>query len=492
MKNQLIVLIFLMPFLSLAQNLYIPSNATIGIANGAEVHAEGVILNNGLISATGTGGVSSGRDINNNGIITVTTGDVTIDGDLHNVNQLTVNSGSQFVVAGDLTNENLLSLGPQTHLSIGRDMINDGNLISAGEISISGNWTNNNITNLSDASIRFTGSGDQVMNEVSSSQLLLNGITMASGGTTTITSQDVMVSSSLDFQSGILQPGTNTRVIMEGDAEASGGFTNAYYNGTLIYRGTGYQYFPVGNNGHFGPIELDNIYGTDPEIAVSHLWTNPDDPIPGEDLIGVSSNGLWQVERLSGTFDSSKVFLDFIDEDLENFVISNDFDASYTSPAVANADSMGGVFLSLGVELLENTDSLTYGRILSDAPLTFSDTSDIRYIAIAKAPLVPPEGVVYIPEVFSPNATALENQTFRFFGERISSDGFLMQVFNRRRVKVYETSSFEMANTEGWDGTHNNYPEPSGTYYYRINFSIVRLDGTIEERQESGEVYLIR
>ncbi len=436
-----------------AQNLYVPANATVRISDGALLHSDGEIRNEGLIAGIGTGSLSTDLDINNSGIV---------------------------------------GLATDSELRVLNDVLNGGSLTSSGTVYLGGDWVNSSTTNLVDATLIFNGNGAQSFTD---NQTLIRSIVMAGIGPATLDVPQINVTESLDLQSGILQSSIDKTLILESTAEATGGSETSYYDGTLVSQGTGFKYFPVGNNGHFGPVEFDRIYGIDPEIGVAHIWTNPTDPVPGENLIGVSSNGLWSAELISGVFDSSQLFMDFMDEDLANFVEMNDIDADYVSPVIAYADSAGGTYASLGVSTLTDTDSLAYGKILSDTALFFSDTSSVRYFAIAKAPLVPPKGVFYIPEVFSPNASNPANQTFRVFGERISREGFLMQIYNRKRILLYETRDFDEASTYGWDGTSQKTgaKEPSGTYFYRILHKREPLGGGIVDQDpEIGQVYLVR
>ncbi len=447
----IIFIIILFPSFSYGQNLYIPPNAVITISDQALLHASGTISNQGTIAGINTGRLGTDLDLNNSGII---------------------------------------GLAVDSELTIRRNGLNDGSLTSSGTFFLGGNWINNGVSNFIEANIEFNGSGSQTFND---NQMPLKGMIMNSVGPVTLNSPSITISETLDFQSGILTSLVDKALILEEDAEATGGSETSYYDGALVTRGTGFKYYPVGNNGHFGPVEFDNIEGIDPEIAARHIWTNPYDPVPGDDLIGVSPNGLWSAEYLGGSFDGSRIFLDFMDEDLQNFSIFNEFSADTITTVVAYADSAGGVFNSLGVASLESTDYFSFGRILSDSVLQFSDTN-IRYFALARAPLIPPDGVWYVPEVFSPNASNPLNQNFRFFGERISSENFLMRVYNRRRILVYETTDYNEATQIGWDGTNqrNGKEEPMGVYFYQVQFTLEPLGLPPSPENKTGRFYLIR
>ena len=105
-------------------------------------------------------------------------------------------------------------------------------------------------------------------------------------------------------------------------------------------------------------------------------------------------------------------------------------------------------------------------------------------------PQIPGEGLYYIPEAFSPNASDPQNQTFRIFGEKISEEEFELQIYNRYGVIVYSTNSFAEANQVGWNGENQKTgaQEPAGVYYYTVRFQFeTRLPV-----QQKGAFYLVK
>jgi hypothetical protein len=60
--------------------------------------------------------------------------------------------------------------------------------------------------------------------------------------------------------------------------------------------------------------------------------------------------------------------------------------------------------------------------------------------------------VLYIPNVFSPNATDPKNKSLMVFGSQVQENGFSFRVYNQWGQLVYQTSSFTEANTTGWSG----------------------------------------
>lgn len=90
---------------------------------------------------------------------------------------------------------------------------------------------------------------------------------------------------------------------------------------------------------------------------------------------------------------------------------------------------------------------------------------------------------IWMPNAFTPNGDS-KNDKFGVFSrnpQTISDIHFA--IFNRKGNLVFETQS---AN-DGWDGTYNGKPQPIGTYYYMLEYTI---EG--EQHFDKGDVTLIR
>lgn len=98
--------------------------------------------------------------------------------------------------------------------------------------------------------------------------------------------------------------------------------------------------------------------------------------------------------------------------------------------------------------------------------------------------------LLYIPNVFSPNATNLENKTLKMYGVGVSDNSFIFTVFNRWGEKVYEQTSFSQATSFGWDGTYKNSGKAldMGVYTYIVRARYI--DGTPIEKV--GTITLLR
>ena len=60
------------------------------------------------------------------------------------------------------------------------------------------------------------------------------------------------------------------------------------------------------------------------------------------------------------------------------------------------------------------------------------------------------ENVIYIPSAFSPNATNLENQTLKVYGENIVEEDFNFQVYTAWGDLIYESSDLMSVREMGW------------------------------------------
>lgn len=390
--------------------------------------------------------------------------------------------GQQLYVEPDA----ILYISPGANLEVGGDLENDGTILNTGALSLYGDWTINNIFNGIQGDLFFLGGQDQM---VAPPSLLVNSMVMNQSGEVSFAGNEFTVTNDITFLNGVIKTVGDAKFILESNVRVVGGSTASYFQGRLSYQGSGIRKFPMGYEGVYAPITMLDVFGSNPEITVSYQRPNGEQPVPDDELLGVSGNGIWEVELSQGTINGTPVQIDFSGEDLENFGIPRNIRHRVNSPVIVISDSPGGEYTSLGVESLFDSDSLTRGSITSE--IDFAPTeSQISYFAIGLAPRIDPNGLVYIPEIFSPAALDIDNQTFRIFGERILPDNFRLEIFNRYSSLVYSTLSFEEANQIGWNGTNQRTgnQEPSGIFYYQV--TLTRINGQIENY--NGPFYLQR
>lgn len=382
----------------------------------------------------------------------------------------------------------LIHIAEGANLEVGGNLENDGAIQNLGTLSLYSDWIINNNFNGLEGRLQFLGSSDQL---VTLRELTVSEIVMNQGGKVSFSGDEYLVLDRIDFQFGNITTEEDTRFVFGPGVNVNGGSNFSYFDGILISQGSGIKTFPVGNDGLHAPVTLLNVFGVDTEIATRFTRGNAVDPIPGDSLLGVSNNGIWEVELIAGTTDPTLVELTFREDNLalNAFQINNPIRHRVNSPVIAISDNPEGPFETLGVQQIVETDSLTTGIITSETRIMPIEGQKI-YLAMALAPRIPSEGLYFIPEAFSPQASDPINQTFRIFGERISEEGFSLQIYNRLGVLVYSTNSFKEVNETGWNGENQNtgVPEPTGVYYYSVKFQFQ----TGLPISENGAFYIVK
>jgi len=379
----------------------------------------------------------------------------------------------------------LLHVGDGANLEVGGNLENQGAIQNLGTISLFADWTENNNYNGSEGGLHFLGSADQM---ILADELVMKELTVNTLGAVSFPGSEYLVTDRIEFQFGTVETGADTRFILGEDITIIPGSNNSYFEGSLISRGTGQMIFPVGSQGIYAPLTLLDVRGNDLEIEVSYNRDNPVNPTPGDSLLGVSHRAFWELDLLQGSTDDVQIQLEFNEEDLNDFIIENTFRFRSSSPAIAFTRNLVNRWQSLGVESISNSDSVTFGTITSSIPYALA-VGEKAYLAMAIAPIAPANGLLYVPEVFSPNADDADNRFFKVFGQRITNENFSLQVYNRLGVRVYGTNSFTEASENGWDGTNlSGGEEPTGIYYYTLRLTFDR--GQTVER--SGAFYLVR
>ena len=372
------------------------------------------------------------------------------------------------------------------NLEVDMDFENFGVVENVGTFTLYGDWLVDNNFNSVNGEISFQGDESQA---VEPNELIIETLTINTGGILQFNGNRYLVMENIDFQDGVLETTENTEFILSDGAAVRGGSVNSYFQGSLTAQGNGTLFFPVGFGGVYSPITFFDASSPDTEITVDFVAPNSVSPFPSDSVVGVSGGGLWEVQSASDIEDLL-VQIDFMEEDLENFENENNIRRLFDTPVIAAANEPAGPFTSLGVSELFNSDSISFGEITSERRLSLL-ASQSRYLAIALAPSINPEGVVYVPEAFSPSASDESNRAFRIFGEKIVEEEFSLRIFNRFGIIVYQTTSFAEANRVGWDGINQNtgLEEPTGSYFYSLQL-LRENQPAVEQKQ--GAFYLLR
>ena len=109
-----------------------------------------------------------------------------------------------------------------------------------------------------------------------------------------------------------------------------------------------------------------------------------------------------------------------------------------------------------------------------------SDTIEVRSIS--------DNTLLYVPNVFSPNAFDVENQKLKIYGDNLLDDGFKMVVYNKWGNLVYESNNLSETKSKGWDGG----AKVEGVYTYVIVGKFKNGKDVKESPYNKGTFSLIR
>ena len=366
-------------------------------------------------------------------------------------------------VGQSLTNNNaLLYLGSESQISVPGNFINNGTVSNNGNISVGGQWLNNDTYIEGTGTLTLSGSGDQVVNHNAQSFSRLR----ISGGGVKIFEADITIEDELILADGILLSDNNASIIVSTDASISGANDLSFIEGRVIHQGEGNKLFPVGFDGLYLPITLESISGSSPEIAVAVFEPNTTNSTD-ESLSEVSDLRFWDVELISGSLDQVVYIPDLVNETLgpiEDLVVVLAEDRNE--------------YRSVGQSGF--TGDVTLGTLTSES------TSGTGYITIGlPSSEEPPNGIIEVVNAVSPNGDGLhdflEIENIEQFPDNqvLIYDRWGGQVFS---VKGYNNTSVIF---EGIGNQGNSGELPNGTYFYLIN----KGDGS---KEVSGSLLLKR
>ena len=353
---------------------------------------------------------------------------------------------AQSVFVGDTQ---LLSVSERAVLHIDGTLENEGTLENDGQLELEGDWLNSGEYLSQNGQVAFLG------NELQS--LRLNGQNFSrlyfENPAGFLLESDVLISQELNLANGIVTAVDDATISLQEDAEIQGANRDAYVNGRILWQGTGYRYFPVGDEDSFFPLELLNVTGNQPVISVEVKKLLPA-PLSLDRLELLNRSIYWEVQTDSGTYEGSRVKLGFFG--------NLDF-TDNTGLVVAAASEPAGAFQNLGKS--ELIGDISEGSVISQEATT------LPVITLGKSDEFSVEGEVLVPNAFAPDSPVDEDRSFSIFAVDLQPAPFVFRVFNRWGQVVYETQSVEEALEIGWNGVNQQTNEPAqfGVYSYYVS-----------------------
>jgi hypothetical protein len=339
--------------------------------------------------------------------------------------QVHIQAGSQVVVTGG-------------------EVVNKATFVNQGNLVLTSNWQNlasypsalGSIALLGSAPQKFSHNGDAI------------GVLYIENPTSVEVSGDVTVAGKLILAEGLVIPVNSAEVVISEEAVVEGGGSNAYVEGMLYHSGTGTKFYPIGKNGWYAPLTLEQVTGQNPVVGVEFSESTAQ-PLTGPDM--QLPDFYWQVHSLSGTFTGSPVSLL----------------APLNSPP-----REGALYILAGSEQVDvpftNMAEAEWQMVGNEVQFTTSSMVNSAYLTIGR----PTEGAApgfYLPNALSPSAPHPEDRTIKIYSETIQPEGFSFTIWDSWGHVVYTTNSYTEASTRGWQGNYTGKGEAQpGMYKYLL------------------------
>lgn len=353
-------------------------------------------------------------------------------------------------LAQTFVQEGKLYLHTNSKVTIKGEVHNKGSITNEGLLSVSGDWHNASSYTSSSGTIALTGNTDT--QTFFHNQQAVYHLTIAGSGDVRLAG-DVTVEGKLVLLEGIVTPEAEARLILAEKAVVEGGATNAYINGKMYHTGLGRKFYPVGKNGQYAPVTLDQVSGDHPVTGVEFY----DKSFSAQRVAEIQlteDKFFWDIVSLSGKFEGSPITLDM----------------AVSDPILLEEEKLiiaGSNDLKEGFETLDKAKVQIRGeRYIFSSSLPVQS----RYITIgAQEDQIQEYQRLYIPNVLSPLAADPEDKAVKVYSENIADKSFQWTIWDNWGHIVYTTNSYEQASATGWQGNYGQKGEAlPGTYKYLV------------------------
>ncbi len=330
------------------------------------------------------------------------------------------------------------------------------------------------VRNTDVGNLKFTGDIDQ---SLSGDTIDVGSFELDKTGRLILLTGQVRVTGGLAVTRGVVQSDDELDLIQAGSVDEDG---DGYVEGKMIGRlnNSATLTFPMGltdtnGNGFKNYLTLRaNKPGT--FVRVECRRPNPNLLFPDSLMDGLADEVEWAVQVLGQDSVEATIAIDYSGVNLDDREFPNLINADVHQPAIAmfyREDTLHHLLNTATVFDGEVRDS--DGYIESDERIWITNAG--RRFSIALVPKAVGD-VLYIPNVFAPNATLQDNRTFRPFFEGAPITRIVIEIVDSFNQVVYDLE--RPTNTEpvsqdlsdyGWDGFLKNGSEaPGGVYYYTI------------------------
>lgn len=362
-----------------------------------------------------------------------------------------------------------ISIGGQALMFIDGNIASTGTIDNAGTITVNGDWacrgayTNTGVVN-------FIG-GDQTIDHYSNT---FEKVSFSGGGKKTVPSS-FSIASELMLEDGILWPSDTAHIIANEASVVSLGSETAHINGMFYHAGTGRNYYPIGKDGVFLPMELEVVSGSSPVVGFEIFNGFAVQPKVDKQIVEIETEHYWKRDQLSGTLDSAIMALPYTEKQI----------ADHNAQVILQSPHLDSVFRTttrlFGYEAKYLTE-LNIPHIANEKKITGS------YFALGIEQLLDVR-LRYIPNALSRYAPNPEDRVIKVYGNLFNARGFSFKVINQWGNVVFDTDDVEFMETVGWDGVNPKTGKHEMAGQYHFVFRAQYKDGV--RYDEAGALYII-
>ncbi len=354
-----------------------------------------------------------------------------------------------------------------TQVALQGDLYNEGTITHQGTLSLTGDWRDEQIFT-AQAGSRVILSGDD--QQITAGAQEFSTLVIQGGGTKTCLSP-TRIRDSLRLSRGIIAAATSGSITLGVNAVAEGGSDESYVEQSMQHEGAN-PTFPLGIDGQYTPISLQNIVGNSPVIQTRVVTPNP--PItPGPRIARLSPARYWEVTTTAGSLESAQAALS---------INAGDGFEDLLGVVVAQSVQPGGNFTNMGQSASEG--DISSGTITSQQAVTQP------VLALALTTEFSVANQVLVPSVFSPDAINSVDRSLPIYAATLLPDRFSWRIFNRWGDLVYQTSSLEEAISQGWNGLYQSDRSPAEAGVYQYHLQGIYESG--DPVSQSGTITLLR
>jgi hypothetical protein len=168
------------------------------------------------------------------------------------------------------------------------------------------NLTLNSASNILIGKIKFTGTGNSIIEQLGTQPVIVQQLIIEKTGAGKITLNDpVTISGTVTFISGIIYSSTANSLIFENTATQTGASATSYLDGPVTKIGNTAFIFPVGKPGKFAPISISAPLNSTDAFRAQYFTTDPasvyNATLKDATLNHLSSSEYWVLDRTVGT-----------------------------------------------------------------------------------------------------------------------------------------------------------------------------------------------